>query len=65
MWAVHCDIFIELEGKILFPAMSIIFRTIEKSAKIGAYLATQCVEEKGTQNHEIDKKGFQKFLKTV
>ena len=39
--------------------------TIEQSAKIGAWIAVKAVEETGTQNHKIDKKEFQKFVKKV
>ena len=36
-----------------------------KSAHIGAWLATRCIEAKGTQNHKVSKTDFQKFLKTL
>lgn len=38
---------------------------MEKSAHIGAWLATRCVEAKGTQNHKVSKTDFNKFLKRL
>ncbi|MBU0706131.1 carbohydrate kinase family protein [Patescibacteria group bacterium] len=38
---------------------------IEKSARIGAWLAARCIEAKGTQNHKVSKTDFKKFLKTL
>jgi len=38
---------------------------MEKSARIGAWLATRCVEVKGTQNHKVSKTDFKKFLKKL
>ena len=38
---------------------------VEKSARIGAWLAARCVEAKGTQNHRVSKTDFKKFLKTL
>ena len=38
---------------------------MEQSARIGAWLATKCLEEKGTQNHKVSKTDFTKFLKTL
>lgn len=39
--------------------------SIEKSANIGAWMGAKAVEVAGTQNHKIDKKEFQKFVKKV
>lgn len=33
-----------------------------KSAHMGAWLATKCIESKGTQNHKVSKNDFRKFL---
>ena len=39
--------------------------SIEQSAHIGAWMASKAIEKKGTQNHKIDKKEFEKFLKKI
>ena len=36
--------------------------SMEKSAHIGAWLATRCIESKGTQSHQLTHSEFQSFL---
>jgi adenosine kinase len=38
---------------------------IEKSARVGAWIAAKAIEKAGTQNHKIKKSDFKKFLKKV
>lgn len=39
--------------------------SMEKSAHLGAWLASKCIEKKGTQNHQVEEKEWQEFYSTL
>ena len=39
--------------------------SLKKSAHIGSWLASKCIEHQGTQNHTINEKEFEKLLKMI
>ena len=39
--------------------------SMEKSAHLGAWLASKCIEKKGTQNHHVEEKEWQEFYQAL